>query len=435
MGHIGRDNMASFVDDELPEAMRVVTMSDEDFAGFEDRVRDSIKDRKAFDQLLAEALWDEDKIPQRMPSVVRALMGLVQEIVKRNDDIMNYMEVKLPGVLIMETLFRMSCCRSWSTVVVRKAAADAPCVFISGSAGSHVNEMKPQMDFYEAQGFTVIACTAAHFPTRIQQRQAFKLARELRNALANGNKFVMHCCSGHGMAHWNNVLHAWKNGKQPFDKLPAVTECLTAMVFECWGMTPFFYDDNPAFKEFVVSKCGPHALETVSPRNLEEIDIVKDLETVDDAGFLFGAQKCLIDLLGEYSPEIKWHSEPRAIKLLFRLCNSGYRVHSQLQHRSYVSDEPCGPIWGYWNDIFYLDMEMNPPIPRLIMAGKEDKMKSDPMLTSDAFWTINKKTKQICQEIDGAGHMECWQADNKKCKEVIKSLFKVAKLKPPGKKK
>mmetsp|Transcript_15801 Transcript_15801/g.49754 ORF Transcript_15801/g.49754 Transcript_15801/m.49754 type:complete len:458 (-) Transcript_15801:40-1413(-) len=214
-----------------PAAMaQVSAMGDAAFRRFRHRLERAEEERcfQDFADAVAEAIWDEETVAERMPKIVKAFQYLLDQVAKRSPPDIE------AGSAICYLLWQIGLSTSMQeTRVRRQDDPDAPIVLVTGFGGSDVADLEGQAAWYHSRGFNVISSSKAGFPPVLRQKHYCIVARELRSMLREGSSVVLHLCSQYGVSFGCEILWMWARNLQPFDSLPSPKECLKAVVFDC----------------------------------------------------------------------------------------------------------------------------------------------------------------------------------------------------------
>lgn len=215
---------------EPAEMAQVTGMSDAAFRRFRYRLEQAEVERRFedFGDAVAEAIWDDETVAERMPKVVKAFQYLLDEVAGRSPPDLE------AGSAICWLLWQVGLSTSMQETRVRRSDDDnAPVVLVTGFGGSDVADLEGQAAWYYSQGFNVVSTSRAGFPPVLRQKHDFIVAHELRSLLKEGVSVVFHLCSQYGVGYGSDILWMWAYSIPPFDRLPSPQECLKAVIFDC----------------------------------------------------------------------------------------------------------------------------------------------------------------------------------------------------------
>jgi len=404
-----------------PEFLDVTPLTDEEMEKIDERLRECAerRDPEGLDRLIGAAMWDEASRERRQALIFRSLMAfLLEEVSKEKVEMKNLLGSFSRHVLF--ALWRMSLHPDMDRVRAYRGKAGAPCVFIMGFAGSRLEEVKAQEDFYRSLGFSTVLANMCIFPMRMRQRQLARIAWALSEGLdPESPRLLVHCCSGQGGSLLNAVCRLWGKGFPPFDKLPALTACLSAFVFECMAPVPVF----------------EHVTWPI-PEDMQEWADALSEEASEGRHFVFfgAANNTMDEMTKRHMPETSWWSiagRHKELSLLLRSTNPYYEKWEDGEYGAHLPWWRDGP---HWTDVEGEMAGSKTSVPRLFLFSKLDKLFSEEAVGNaiDAQWSLlPRQTKIVVEKCAKSQHCKLWVTEKSVCEKAVQKLLKIAKLKKP----
>jgi len=380
-------------------------LSKEGFASFADHLREAHASGRDEDinRAVAEALWNQEEANDRIGYVTEVIIDLLRDDAKEKN--------VEKGGLLMRMLFYLSMSLSQDQLRVRRSEEGASCALILGFAGSHVDELERQAEFYNSVGLTAISMTGCMGPAALSQRQTAKLANELRMALTGGGRLHVHICSNHGMGWWISCMSSWKREQAPFDSLPPLEARLASMVFECAPMDAI----DPKTGE-VMPMPGSPALSDVAADNRPDQATAKQVEEEGTGMAKMVMIRSIAGLVQRFAPSVEWEQLVLKERMLLEFMR--FSLQTESSH---------GTDFVKWE---LMDVAIRPAVPRLFLYSAEDSLFRPEIIEAYVRQTAryNPDARVSSYKCKVSAHCKLWETENKVCARLTSALLRGAKL-------
>jgi len=412
---LGMDGIAAMSNKELFSFLKWIR--DKEFLAPSDFVK--------FERHVAEALWEVPPkvVADRLGRIVGELLDfLVIDLPKATDQ----SAAEKTGSGLMWELFLLATNLSPGEVRVRQRTKEgAPCVLVLGFAGSHVEQMTAQVDFYVSLGFSTICSTMSVWPHAFAMKQATDIGEALNTALMGGEKLLLHMCSGHGVSFWSELATLWEAASEPpFSKLPPLASCLKGFVYEC-GPWPIV---------------NPQTGEVPDDPGFGVVRVLEEVVTSDEhnSQLVFSLLGTIGGLCARFDPTFNMHEEASKKPYLMKYLRGALRMGAFWFAPEHGHELPhgykglhLGTVWtGHvpWESI---ELRMGIPLPRLFLYTTRDIVILPKFV--EAYIRYTKKYRPDAsvhvQKCTLSPHCKLWDDQEKEaCVEAVTNFLKAACL-------
>jgi len=402
------------------------------FAKWLANCKGDIGDYAAFEQKLAEALVDKSTYSQRMNQIVSRIFDiLIFDLVPSADT----EEAAKLGPALVHILNCLAMSASADEVRVRPAPNKDVCVLVLGFAGSHVDEVQPQVEFYSSLGYATISATRCIYPHLLHIRQLVTIAQALRENLTRDTKLIVHCVSGNGSSLWGELCFRWLAGLTPFNELPPIDQCLKGLILECTppaAMSPETGVALPPIGTPFYEECGGDG---------QWADMQQYKNNFNDSQTVFITLGSIGNMCQNHCKDVNFHSLSSTKPALM----SFIRAAGQGQWFYKPEDVPAGYCpWNWftlWDNSFEsvcenLDISLfGGRLPKLLLTTAKDIVIPAELVEAYAaylrkFWPEDSISFHKCKE---AAHCKLWISDEREdCVKVVTQLLEVAGVLKPA---
>lgn len=426
------------IHDEWPEELKkhsepLSPMDKRAFTTFVKSLTESkgeIADYADFEQKLAMALADKKEFPQRMKKIVSRIFDILIYDLAPSED--KEKAEKLGGALV-NILMTLSLSSSLDEVRVKRGEKNDVCVLVFGFAGSHVDEIQPQVEFYASCGFSTISTSRCVYPHTHHFRQILAVGQALQEILTEGSKVIVHVCSGGGGTFWAELAFRWFAGLAPFDKLPPLPTVVKGLVCEC---TPVAYA-NAKTGEAVVPKHAPF-YEASGGEAINGSSGGLYNSAFQDSFLTFTTLGSISNLCTFYCPDVNMHrlasTTPGIMSFIRHAGRSeGYYYTLESMPPGYCPQNfdtmwDCSGFDIAWGSIDVFQFE--PPVPRLFLYTAKDIVITPESVELhikhvQKYWP--EATNIFVHKCKEALHCHLWDSPEREdCVKVTTELLKAA---------
>lgn len=398
------------------------------FAKWLEKCKGEIEDYADFEQKLSEALADKVEFKKRMTSVISRMVDIMlYDLVPCEDKA----KAEKLGVALLHIMHSLAQSGSADEVRVKLGSRSDVCVLLLGFAGSHVDDVEPQAEFYTSCGFTVISSSRCIYPHTLHFRQILAIAEALGKTLTENVKLIVHACSGSGACLWAEVAFRWVASLPPFDKLPLLTTCLKGLVFECAPSVHIDPKDGMA-----ISSLGSPFYEA---RGGESQTSISDMAETWDAFVVFVTLGSIGSMCQQHCPDVEFHKLASSNPAIM----SYTRIAGASESHWYTSETvppgwcplnwmcfyDCGSAVNVW-EVMQLGM-FEGSVPTLFLYSAKDVVILPETIEGyiaymNAFWPP-EKLHVFAHKCKDALHCKLWESEERDdCVKVTTDLLKSA---------
>lgn len=420
------DDLDEKIQDEVPLPLATRTaMSDSDFSKFSKRINEAARQQRYADigDAIAEALWDEELVPVRLPKIIEMMCSLIQEMTSQK-----ITDLGSAGAVVY-IFFQLSLSTSLHEVCVYQPEAPERCdkvVLILGFGGSDVADLKAPAEFYRSKDFITIFTCRNGLPVGLSQKQDNSVAKALEEALVGGRKLLLHLCSQHGYMYCANILHKWTHQLAPFHNLPPAQECISALIFDCVAPEMKLPSDVETTKHSLA------IAETNAKHDNDETE--PDLE---DKAFKNGVRFFRMVMLGCIGAMCKKWKLTSLEELAFSNKNifksmdiaAGYCLRPIPWVTEYMKD--LAQVPSPWLTFQLFDLEFQPALPRLFLYSEKDMLITAEMVSAFVKHTqVYRPEAEVFEaKVKKSAHCELWKTEFEECGKAVERLLRILRIK------
>mmetsp|Transcript_57522 Transcript_57522/g.123672 ORF Transcript_57522/g.123672 Transcript_57522/m.123672 type:complete len:465 (-) Transcript_57522:35-1429(-) len=407
--------------------------------GFASRLQraEQAKNYSDFQVAIAEALVEPEALTARMPRIIKAFLSLLADVAVRPRPDLE------AAAAIIYNLWQLALSTSVHEVRARPGKLPgAPCALILGFGGSGVDDLEEQARWYHDRGFAAISTTAVSSPRGLVYPQLVSIARELRAALGQEGKLVLHMCSHYGVSFGSRILHMWNAGVAPFDDLPPFVERLKAIVFDC-GPAPNFDPATDLISYPIHADATLVALSSMivppsAPTESQDFDVACSSvdETQADKAHTKLYTMVILGCVGaltkrwdttHLSTLISKHNIIRKfVQVVARMCSPTKGFQPSWLRTTGSSWALPEPVLSFQA----LDQSMKMSVPRLFLYSESDS--TVPPERIEAYMAHMARylpgAEILSARLKKSGHCRLWESEPEECAEAASALLDKAGL-------